>query len=305
MRGPLEPFLHQLVVVCARNEIRRCGDDRGPSARSRRSSASRVRASRIAPHDVRITTEHPTIGSKPDDPGVRVERDLAKRALDTAQRAAPLRRRPLRPRDEENALVRTGASMPSIAATRSVWRARDRGWCLGLRRVADRDSAGSDRVAALAVESPRPPRITKKRTRTRRRRPDTRDLRTPLDLDPFRMSFDDRVKLLLNAEAAYARAEGPAHDTRGVCGLGARTALVSSEGPTSRSGSPRSVRHAAERWATGAAGPHVPRRPPHTRERRRVGDLDPLGSHGERRARRREASRCSPRSRARRTRSRP
>jgi len=105
MRGPLEPFLHQLVGGCARNEIRRCGDDRDLRTKSTfvrisgAASANRIRTTCASPPN------HPTIGSKPDDPGVPVERDLAKRALDTAHtRGATYADVRFVRRDEENAL---------------------------------------------------------------------------------------------------------------------------------------------------------------------------------------------------------
>jgi len=122
----------------------------------------------------------------------------------------------------------------------------------------------ADRVAALAVEIAKASAITKKARRVLRPvDPIRATYETPLDLDPFAMSFDDRVKLLLNAEARMREQKG-LRTTRAAYAVWRRNKLfVSSEGADIAQRITRSWRH---RGGSGgqrrAAGPHVPRRPP-------------------------------------------
>jgi len=66
-----------------------------------------------------------------------------------------------------------------------------------------------DRVAALAVEIAKASAITKKRDATLAPVDPVRaTYETPVDFDPLAMSFDDRVKLLMNAEARMRETKG-------------------------------------------------------------------------------------------------
>ncbi len=83
----------------------------------------------------------------------------------------------------------------------------DGAWGFAASQVVTAQEA--DRVAALAVEIARASAITKKRDATLAPvEPVRATYETPVDLDPFAMSFDDRVKLLMSAEARMRERKG-------------------------------------------------------------------------------------------------
>ncbi|HUG55525.1 MAG TPA: TldD/PmbA family protein [Candidatus Limnocylindrales bacterium] len=140
-----------------------------------------------------------------------VERDLARRALDTAgARGASYADVRFVRRRVEDALVKNG-QLESI----------DRGetFGFGVRVVAEGawgfaasqvvNAAEADRVAALAVEIARASAITKQRdARLAPVKAVTATYETPLRIDPFALSLDDRLGLLLDAEGKLREQAG-------------------------------------------------------------------------------------------------
>jgi TldD protein len=113
-------------------------------------------------------------------------------------------------RDEENALVKNGR-LDSVDRSDSfgfgIRAIADGAWGFAASQVVTAQEA--DRVAALAVEIARASAITKKRDATLAPvEPVRATYETPVDLDPFAMSFDDRVKLLMSAEARMRERKG-------------------------------------------------------------------------------------------------
>jgi TldD protein len=140
-----------------------------------------------------------------------VERDLARRALDTARtRGATYADVRFVHHDEENALVKNGrldAVDRSDSFGFGVRAIADGAWGFAASQVVTAQEA--DRIAALAVEIAKASAITKKRDATLAPvEPVQATYETPVDLDPFAMSFDDRVKLLMNAEARMRERKG-------------------------------------------------------------------------------------------------
>jgi TldD protein len=83
----------------------------------------------------------------------------------------------------------------------------DGAWGFAASQIVTAQEA--DRVAALAVEIAKASAITKKRDAALAPvDPVLATYETPVDLDPFTMSFDDRVKLLLDAEARMRERKG-------------------------------------------------------------------------------------------------
>ncbi len=140
-----------------------------------------------------------------------VERDLAKRALDTARtRGATYADVRFVRHDEENALVKNGR-LDTVDRSDSFGfgvRAIAHGaWGFAASQVVTAQEA--DRVAGLAVEIAKASAITKKRDAVLAPVDAVRGTyETPVDVDPFSMSFDDRVKLLMNAEARMREYKG-------------------------------------------------------------------------------------------------
>lgn len=140
-----------------------------------------------------------------------VERDLGRRALDTARsRGASYADVRFVRRDTEDTLVKNGR-LDSV----------DRGdsFGFGVRAIADgawgfaasavMTASEMDRVAALAVEIARASAITKQRDIALA--PVTAAVatyETPLTKDPFAMSFEDRVDLLIRSEAGLRAQRG-------------------------------------------------------------------------------------------------
>ena len=139
------------------------------------------------------------------------ERDLGLRALDTARsRGASYADVRFVRRDTEDALVKNGR-LDSV----------DRGdtFGFGVRAIADgawgfaasavMTAAEVDRVAALAVEIARASAITKQRdVALAPVTPAVATFETPVVKDPFALSFEDRVDLLVRAEAGLRAQRG-------------------------------------------------------------------------------------------------
>jgi TldD protein len=139
------------------------------------------------------------------------ERDLAKRALDTARkRGASYADVRFVRRDEENALVKNGrleSGDRSDSFGFGVRAIADGGWGFAASQVVTADEA--DRVAALAVEIARASALTKKHDAVLAPvQATTAVYATPVEVDPFAMSVDDRLGLLLAAEAKLRETKG-------------------------------------------------------------------------------------------------
>jgi TldD protein len=140
-----------------------------------------------------------------------VERDLGRRALDTARsRGATYADVRFVRRDTEDTMVKNGR-------LDSVDRADAFGF--GVRAIADGawgfaasailTAVEADRVAALAVEIARASAITKQRDVVLAPvAPAVATYETPVAKDPFAMSFEDRVDLLVRAEAGLRTERG-------------------------------------------------------------------------------------------------
>ena len=140
-----------------------------------------------------------------------VERDLAKRALDTARKrgASYADVRYVR-RDEENALVKNGRLESADRADSFGFGVRaiaDGAWGFAASQVTTAEEA--DRVAALAVEIAKASALTKMKDAVLAPvEPHTDKYTTPMKVDPFAMSVDDRVGLLVAAEERLRERKG-------------------------------------------------------------------------------------------------
>jgi len=144
-------------------------------------------------------------------PAFAVERDLAKRALDTARkRGASYADVRFVRRDEENALVKNGRLESADRADSFGFGVRaiaDGAWGFAASQVVTADEA--DRVAALAVEIAKASALTKMRDAALAPvEPKTATYATPVEVDPFAMTVDDRLGLLLAAEAKLRERKG-------------------------------------------------------------------------------------------------
>jgi TldD protein len=144
-------------------------------------------------------------------PAFAVERDLAKRALDTARkRGATYADVRFVHRDEENALVKNGRLESADRADSFGFGVRaiaDGAWGFAASQVVTADEA--DRVAALAVEIAKASALTKMRDAALAEVvAKTATYTTPMDVDPFAMTVDDRLGLLLAAETKLRERKG-------------------------------------------------------------------------------------------------
>jgi TldD protein len=144
-------------------------------------------------------------------PAFAVERDLAKRALDTARkRGATYADVRFVHRDEENALVKNGRLESADRADSFGFGVRaiaDGAWGFAASQVVTADEA--DRVAALAVEIAKASALTKMRDAALAEVvPKTATYSTPMEVDPFAMTVDDRLGLLLAAETKLRERKG-------------------------------------------------------------------------------------------------
>ena len=140
-----------------------------------------------------------------------IERDLAKRALDTARkRGASYADVRFVRRDEENALVKNGRLESADRGDSFGFGVRaiaDGAWGFAASQVVTTEEA--DRVAALAVEIAKASALTKMRDAALAPvEATTATYTTPVDVDPFAMSVDDRLGLLLAAEAKLREGKG-------------------------------------------------------------------------------------------------
>ena len=140
-----------------------------------------------------------------------VERDLAKRALDTARkRGASYADVRFVRRDEENALVKNGRLESADRADSFGFGVRaiaDGAWGFAASQVVTADEA--DRVAALAVEIAKASALTKMKDAVLAPvEPHTDKYTTPMKIDPFAMSVDDRLGLLVAAEEKLRQRKG-------------------------------------------------------------------------------------------------
>ena len=162
------------------------------------------------------------------------ERDLGRRALDTARtRGASYADVRFVRREVEDAQVKNGA-------LENVDRVDSLGF--GVRAIADGawgfaaspvvTGAEADRVAALAVEVARASALTKRdAARLAPVQPVTATWRSPVAKDPFAMSFDDRLALLLRADAAMRAQQPKLRTTRAAYEIWRESKLfLSSEG---------------------------------------------------------------------------
>jgi TldD protein len=140
-----------------------------------------------------------------------VERDLAKRALDTARkRGASYADVRFVRRDEENALVKNGRLESADRADSFGFGVRaiaDGAWGFAASQIVTADEA--DRVAALAVEIAKASALTKMRDAALAPvEAKTATYTTKVDVDPFTMTVDDRLGLLIAAEAKLRERNG-------------------------------------------------------------------------------------------------
>jgi len=139
-----------------------------------------------------------------------VERDLARRALDTARtRGATYADVRFVRRSVEDVLVKNGhlenvdRSDTYGFAVRTI---ADGAWGFAASPVLT--AAEADRVAALAVEVARASALTKREdARLAPVKPVTATYTTPIEIDPWTMQFDERVRLLLDADAAMKQTQ--------------------------------------------------------------------------------------------------
>jgi TldD protein len=144
-------------------------------------------------------------------PTLAVERDLARRALDTARkRGASYADVRFVRRDEENALVKNGrleSADRSDSFGFGVRAIADGAWGFAASQVVTADEA--DRVAALAVEIAKASALTKQQDAVLA--PVDRQTGTyvtPVKTDPFAMSVDERLGLLIAAEERLRERKG-------------------------------------------------------------------------------------------------
>jgi len=140
-----------------------------------------------------------------------VERDLAKRALDTARkRGASYADVRFVRRDEENALVKNGRLESADRADSFGFGVRaiaEGAWGFAASQIVTADEA--DRVAALAVEIAKASALTKMRDAALAPvEAKTATFTTSVDVDPFAMTVDDRLGLLIAAEAKLRERKG-------------------------------------------------------------------------------------------------
>jgi TldD protein len=144
-------------------------------------------------------------------PAFAVERDLAMRALDTARkRGATYADVRFVQRDEENALVKNGRLESADRADSFGFGVRaiaDGAWGFAASQVVTADEA--DRVAALAVEIAKASALTKMRDAVLAEVVSkTAMYSTAMEVDPFAMTVDDRLGLLLAAETKLRERKG-------------------------------------------------------------------------------------------------
>jgi len=163
-----------------------------------------------------------------------VERDLAHRALDTARsRGASYADVRFVRRSVEDALVKNG-HLESVDRSEifgfSVRAIADGAWGFAASPILT--AAEADRVAALAVEVARASALTKRDdARLAPVQPATATYTTPIDIDPWTMRFEDRVKLFIDADAAMRHAQPSLRTTRASYEIWREEKLfVSSEG---------------------------------------------------------------------------
>ncbi|TMC35693.1 MAG: TldD/PmbA family protein [Chloroflexi bacterium] len=144
-------------------------------------------------------------------PAFSSERDLARRALDTARsRGATYSDVRFVRRQVEDAQVKNGAlEMVDRTDTLgfSVRAITDGSWGFAASSVLT--NAEADRIAALAVDVARASALTKiSDVRLASVKPVTATYETAVEIDPWSLSFDDRLKLLFDADTAM-RAQQP------------------------------------------------------------------------------------------------
>ena len=140
-------------------------------------------------------------------------RDLSQRALDTAvQRGATYADVRVVRRDEESISVKSGRVDAVGSGESEGFGVRvivDGAWGFAASSRMTGDEA--DRVAAEAVRIARASATAKRRTVVLDDRPPAHgSYRTPYTIDPFAVSIEDKVALLLEAERTMARIEGVA-----------------------------------------------------------------------------------------------
>ena len=163
-----------------------------------------------------------------------VERDLAHRALDTARtRGATYADARFVRRAVEDVQVKNG-HLENVDRSDlfgfSVRAIADGAWGFAASPILTADEA--DRVAALAVEVARASALTKRaEARLADVKPVTATYTTPIEIDPWKLSFEDRTKLLLDAAAAMTQAQPTLRTTRASYEIWREEKLfVSSEG---------------------------------------------------------------------------
>ena len=146
-----------------------------------------------------------------------VERDLARRALDTARtRGATYADVRFVRRAVEDVLVKN-AHLENVDRSDtygfSVRAIADGAWGFAASPILTANEA--DRVAALAVEVARASALTKRDdARLADVTPVTATYTTPIEIDPWTMRFDERVQLLLDAAQAMQQAQPGLRTTR-------------------------------------------------------------------------------------------
>jgi TldD protein len=150
-------------------------------------------------------------------PAFSSERDLARRALDTARaRGATYADVRFVRRQVEDAQVKN-AALEMVDRTDtlgfSVRAVAEGAWGFAASSVLT--AAEADRIAALAVEVARASAITKiADVRLAPVHAVTATYETPVKIDPWSLSFDDRLRLLFDADAAMRRAQPKLRTTR-------------------------------------------------------------------------------------------
>ena len=150
-------------------------------------------------------------------PAFSSERDLARRALDTARaRGASYADVRFVRRQVEDAQVKN-AALEMVDRTDtlgfSVRAVAEGAWGFAASSVLT--AAEADRIAALAVEVARASAITKiADVRLAPTKPVTATYETPVQTDPWSLSFDERLRLLFDADAAMKKAQPKLRTTR-------------------------------------------------------------------------------------------
>ena len=145
------------------------------------------------------------------------ERDLARRALDTARaRGASYADVRFVRRQVEDAQVKNSA-LEMVDRTDtfgfSVRAIADGAWGFAASSVLT--AADADRVAALAVEVAKASALTKiDDVRLAPQQPVVATYETPIQIDPWSLSFDERLRLLFDADAAMKKAQPRLRTTR-------------------------------------------------------------------------------------------